>query len=401
MGVIIYMVNIFTTRENPLRARSALGCCAGVLSFNSSVQTSLLRKDSAKGRWGSYRVRSYSNSKISKLGEGPGLLAASPSVNFVQRRAASNEARGKKLDPNFVTGLVDAEGSFMVFIKLNSNNSTKLVRQIQLSFELSLHIKDIDLIYKLKSFFGEAGTIFIPSTRKDARLKITALNDIFNFIIPHFKQYPLHGMKRLDYDLWVQCAELLQSKEHLQEEGLNKILSLKSMLNNGLSDKLKLAFPNVKTIDRPVLEVENIPLNPNYVSGFTEGDGCFTVNISSKTNQVIAYYIIELHKREVPLLTSIQKFFGAGSINQALSRNMGRFYISKKSDLITKVLPHFDVYRLEGNKLKNYLIFREIVLLLKTKAHLTQEGFNKIKLLKAPSGPQGPGLGRSPWGLNK
>ena len=368
------MVNIFTTRENR------------VLSFNSSIQTSLLRKDSAKGRGGSYRVRSYSNSKISKLGEGPGLLAASPSVNFVQRRAASNEAiasaAGKNLDPNFVTGLVDAEGSFMVFIKLNSNNSTKLVRQIQLSFELSLHIKDIDLIYKLKSFFGEAGTIFIPSTRNDARLKITALNDIFNFIIPHFKQYPLHGMKSLDYDLWVQCAELLQSKEHLQEEGLNKILSLKSMLNNGLSDKLKLAFPNVKTIDRPVLEVENIPLNPNYVSGFTEGDGCFTVNISSKTNQVIAYYIIELHKREVPLLTSIQKFFGAGSINQALSRNTGRFYISKKSDLITKVLPHFDVYRLEGNKLKNYLIFREIVLLLKTKAHLTQEGFNKIKLLK-------------------
>ena len=154
------------------------------------------------------------------------------------------------------------------------------------------------------------------------------------------------------------------------------------MLNNGLSDKLKLAFSNVKTIDKPVLEVENIPLNPNYISGFTEGDGCFTVNISSKTNQVIAYFIIELHKREIPLLISIQKFFGAGSINQALNRNMARFYVSKKSDLITKVLPHFDTYKLEGNKLKNYLIFREIVLLLKTKAHLTKEGFNKIKLLK-------------------
>ena len=132
----------------------------------------------------------------------------------------------------------------------------------------------------------------------------------------------------------------------------------------------------------PVLEVENIPLNPNYISGFTEGDGCFTVNISSKTNQVIAYFIIELHKREIPLLISIQKFFGAGSINQDLNRNTARFYISKKSDLIVKVLPHFDAYKLEGDKFKNYLIFREIVLLLKTKAHLTKEGFNKIKLLK-------------------
>ena len=82
----------------------------------------------------------------------------------------------------------------MVFIKLNSNNSINLVRQIQLSFEISVHIKDIELLYKLKSFFGEAGTISIPSTRKDARLKITGLNDIFNFIIPHIKQYPLHGL---------------------------------------------------------------------------------------------------------------------------------------------------------------------------------------------------------------
>lgn len=117
-------------------------------------------------------------------------------------------------------------------------------------------------------------------------------------------------MKNLDFYLWFQCAELLLNKEHLHEEGLNKILSLKSLLNKGLSEKLKLAFPSVKTIDRPVLEVENIPLNPNYVSGFPEGDGCFTVNISSKTNQVIALYIIELHKREFPLLSSIHKFFG-------------------------------------------------------------------------------------------
>jgi len=91
------------------------------------------------------------------------------------------------LDPNWVTGLVDAEGTFIIFIKLNSNNpqrplcvlgscaSNKKIRQIQLSFEVCVHIKDIDLLYKLKSFFGEAGSISIPSTRKDARLKITRL----------------------------------------------------------------------------------------------------------------------------------------------------------------------------------------------------------------------------------
>ena len=46
------------------------------------------------------------------------------------------------------------------------------------------------------------------------------------------------------------------------------------------------------------------------------------------------------------------------------------------------MLSHFDTYKLEGNKLKNYLIFREIVLMVKSKSHLTPEGLNKIKLLK-------------------
>jgi len=98
-----------------------------------------------------------------------------------------------------VSGLVDAEGSFIVFIKLESNSNK--IRQVQLSFEINLHMKDIDLLYKLKSFFGDAGNISIPSTRKDARLKITSLNEIYQYVIPHFKEYPLQGIKKLDYDL--------------------------------------------------------------------------------------------------------------------------------------------------------------------------------------------------------
>ena len=75
----------------------------------------------------------------------------------------------------------------------------------------------------------------------------------------------------------------IKNKKHLEKEGLNTLLSIKSVLNKGLSDKLQALFPNVKPIDRPLLEVVNIPLNPNYVSGFTEGDGFFSVTVSSKT----------------------------------------------------------------------------------------------------------------------
>ena len=60
-------------------------------------------------------------------------------------------------------------------------------------------------------------------------------------------------------------------------------------------------------------------------------------------------------------------------INNLLNRNSARFYISRNFYLINIVLAHFYIYQLQGNKLKNYLIFKEIVLLIKSKAHLTPD----------------------------
>lgn len=77
------------------------------------------------------------------------------SVLWTRSYSDSKNCNFTGLDGNWVTGLVEAEGSFIVFVKLNTNNSKNLVRQIQLSFEVSVYIKDIDLLYKLKSFFFE------------------------------------------------------------------------------------------------------------------------------------------------------------------------------------------------------------------------------------------------------
>lgn len=269
----------------------------------------------------------------------------------------------KRLDPNWVTGIVDAEGSFLIFIKVNSQpprgglSNRDLIRQTQASFEIGFHVRDLDLLYKIQSFFGGVGLVTIPSTTEGAMLKITRLGDLVNIIIPHFKRYPLQGVKKIDYNLWEQCVELILNKEHLKEDGLNKILSIKSVLNKGLPDKLKAVLPFVKPMDKPLLEVVNTPLNPNYVSGFTEGDACFSVHISSSTNQVIATYILDLHNKEIPLLHRLQEFFGGvGNVNASLQRNSARFTVGKKADLVKVILPHFDTSKLEGHKLKNYLI---------------------------------------------
>ena len=57
--------------------------------------------------------------------------------------------------------------------------------------------------------------------------------------------YPLISKKRADFSLFRKAHELVIGKEHLNKEGLLKIVSLKASLNLGLSEQMKLAFPNV------------------------------------------------------------------------------------------------------------------------------------------------------------
>jgi len=54
---------------------------------------------------------------------------------------------------------------------------------------------------------------------------------------------------------------MLLNKEHLTQEGLDKVMSIKASLNKGLSPKEKVAFPNIVPVERPLL-VESPEINP-------------------------------------------------------------------------------------------------------------------------------------------
>ena len=89
--------------------------------------------------------------------------------------------------------------------------------------------------------------------------------------------------KRADYELFKSIVDLMCNKEHLSPDGLQKIVNLRASMNNGLSDMLKAAFPETKPVPRLDIEFQGIP-NPNWVSGFVEGEGCFLIRAASLKN---------------------------------------------------------------------------------------------------------------------
>ena len=71
-------------------------------------------------------------------------------VYKVLTRKLSIDHLENKLDPDWVTGFVDAEGCFSVIVEI----SEIFKRKVRISFEINLHEKDKDILYKIKSFFG-------------------------------------------------------------------------------------------------------------------------------------------------------------------------------------------------------------------------------------------------------
>lgn len=297
---------------------------------------------------------------------------AEPGARFAQKNM-------KGMNPYYVTGFTDAEGCF----NLDISNSRSKNWSVAARFTIKLHIADIDILYKVQSFFGGAGSVTVSGNT--ANYRISKLKDIIGVVIPHFEQYPLQSAKSIDFQIWKASVFLIKNKEHLTEEGLLKIISLRSGLNKGLSDSLKTAFPKFSALDMSVYTINNLPiLNPYWVSGFIDGDGSFTATIEPTTNYVNLRLIIGLNQRESFLIDLILKFFdNKGRINYSSDKKVVYYTISNIKDLSEKIIPHFSKYSLIGYKNIHYLMWKDILIKVKSRVHLTQEGINQIKDLRS------------------
>jgi hypothetical protein len=93
---------------------------------------------------------------------------------------------------------------------------------------------------------------------------VCSIKDINNVIIAHFDKYPLLTQKKADYLLLTQAINLINLQAHRDIEGIKQILSIKASMNRQtLSDKLKMNFPTVLPVPRPVVSSAVVPSDPN------------------------------------------------------------------------------------------------------------------------------------------
>lgn len=301
-------------------------------------------------------------------------------TNQLNNRKISTLATQSEIDPWFITGYSDAEGSFIVSMYRDLKSKTGW--RVNANFTIHIHLKDIALLESIRNTLG------VGKVRKNS--SATAVYRVDNIqelqvIVDHFTSYPLVGFKVSDFLLFKQCYDLIKQKQHLTQEGIEKIVALKYNLNKGLSDDVREAYPNIIPVTRPHYSFNEIP-NPFWISGFVSGDSTFSVSIEKCSDNQIGQRVrlifgTNLHIRDRAILVGMANYF-----NILIEKNK-YIYDKKDSSLleirnfshITKIIiPFFNQYPILGVKCLDFADFIKIAEIMKNKEHLREPGFSKI-----------------------
>ena len=177
----------------------------------------------------------------------------------------------------------------------------------------------------------------------------------------------------------------MKRKDHLSDEGLIKIVAMKASMNLGLSEKQKLAFPDVVPVERPLVELPQT-IDPYWLAGFTDGEGCFYVKIkASQTHsvgfQVTLVFVIGQHQRDKNLMILIKEYLNCGCVTKH-SENVVALIVTKFSDIENKIIPFFKKYPIYGVKALEFADWCKVAEMMKQKKHLTAEGLEQIRKIK-------------------
>ncbi len=133
---------------------------------------------------------------------------------------------------------------------------------------------------------------------------------------------------------------------------------------------------------------------PSYVSGFFEGEGCFSVSFSRNHKFIMKWEVrpsvsVSQNESRRQIVDQIQNYFGCGFIRRDYSDKTVKWECRSLKDLHSIVLPHFDKYPLVTAKNEDVKALRKVVTQMINKEHRTRKGIERIVAIAANMNPDG------------
>jgi hypothetical protein len=164
-------------------------------------------------------------------------------------------------------------------------------------------------------------------------------------------------------------------------------ISLRYLSSSSQNNNVLPSVGKISTNTGAHEELVEESLHSWFITGFTDAEGCFRISLikdlrSRSGWNIQAFFVINLHLKDLDLLKQIQVYFGGiGSVTS--SKDKCRYIVSSLSQISSTIIPHFDKYPLISQKQGDYLLFKDVVSKMLNKEHLTREGLKQIVAIKA------------------
>jgi LAGLIDADG DNA endonuclease family protein len=124
-------------------------------------------------------------------------------------------------------------------------------------------------------------------------------------------------------------------------------------------------------------------LDPWYVTGLVEGEGCFCVSFTLRPTlrtgiEVRPSFALSLNERDGDVLRSLQAFFDCGAIRVSRRDRTLKYEARSTAELLECIVPHFERFPLRGVKANSFDGFRQVCRMIEQGAHLTSVGLREI-----------------------
>lgn len=137
------------------------------------------------------------------------------------------------------------------------------------------------------------------------------------------------------------------------------------IFNNNINSLFLILSTNVKNnfINRGLSSIVNpistesknsLSPHPHWVTGFTDAEGSFIISVYKRSEsnnwQIKPSFELGLHSKDISILQELKFDFGVGIINTRIGRNVTSFTVTKISDLVNVIIPHFYNYSIANSK---------------------------------------------------
>lgn len=125
-------------------------------------------------------------------------------------------------------------------------------------------------------------------------------------------------------------------------------------------------------------------LDPWWITGITDSEGCFSVYIKKPENlksshKITLEFKITQKEHSEKILYEILSFFGVGSVVIDNRRtNTKKYHVTSIKYIIETIVPHFNKYPCLTSKFLNFKDWAKIAELVSNKEHLKPEGIQMI-----------------------